>query len=193
MPPAGQLGFFDGPAAGPEPAPEPAAVPTHTPTPMPMPVSADQLEVPDASGARRILIECDGGARGNPGPAGIGAVVRDADSRQTVLTVSEYIGETTNNVAEYRALIEALTRMDRRGAEEVEVLADSLLVINQLKGRWRVKQPHLVPLHAQAKELLARYRRVTLRHIPREENTEADALVNEALDAERARRRAGSQ
>jgi len=93
------------------------------------------------------------------------------------------IGVATNNVAEYRALIAGLEAAAPFGARRVRVRADSLLVVQQLKGLWKVKQPHLRPLHEQARRLLARYADVDLRHVPREQNVDADALVNAALDA----------
>ena len=181
MPAHDQLAFgFAAPAAEPPPPAAPAAA-----------ARTDAAPEPAAPAINRLVMECDGGARGNPGPAAIGAVVRDCDTNEVVVTVSEYIGETTNNVAEYRALIEALTRSEPLGAAEVEVRADSLRVINQLKGLWKVKQAHLIPLHREAKTLLSRYRRTHLQHIPREENTAADALVNRALDARKEKRRPG--
>ena len=132
----------------------------------------------------RVLIYCDGGARGNPGPAAIGAVILDpATTPPTRLaTVSERIGSTTNNVAEYRALIAALEAARPFGASDVEVRADSMLVIEQVAGRWKVRQAHLRPLLAEARALLADYEHVELRHVPRERNVDADALVNAALD-----------
>ena len=132
-----------------------------------------------------IVIYCDGGARGNPGPAAIGAVVLDpaSDPPRRLATVSECIGETTSNVAEYRALIAGLRAAEPFGARVARVRADSKLVIEQLSGRWKVKADHLRPLLREARELLARYDEVDLQHVPREENADADALVNAALDA----------
>jgi ribonuclease HI len=131
-----------------------------------------------------LLIYCDGGARGNPGPAAIGAVVLDpsTDPPTRLATVSENIGVATNNVAEYRALIAALEAADEFPARGVRIRADSQLVVRQLQGRYRVKQPHLRPYFERARELLAKYENVELAHVRREENTEADALVNAALD-----------
>jgi ribonuclease HI len=134
---------------------------------------------------RTIRIFCDGGSRGNPGPAGIGAVVLDAtrEPPQLLASVSETIGIATNNVAEYTALIRGLETAAGYDAPRVEVRADSQLLIRQLEGRYRVKHAGLVPLHRRAQELLRSYRDVDLQHVRREENTEADALVNAALDA----------
>jgi ribonuclease HI len=132
-----------------------------------------------------LLIYCDGGARGNPGPAAIGAVVLDpsTDPPTRLATVSESIGVATNNVAEYRALIAALEAAREFPARGLRIRADSQLVVRQLQGRYRVKQPHLRPYFERARELLAAYESVELAHVRREENTEADALVNAALDA----------
>ncbi len=131
-----------------------------------------------------VLIFCDGGARGNPGPAAIGALVLDpaTDPPTRLATVSERIGVATNNVAEYRALIAGLHAAVPYGARVAHVRADSMLVIRQLQGAWRVKQPHLRPLHEEARALLAAYEVVDLAHVPREQNTDADLLVNAALD-----------
>lgn len=131
-----------------------------------------------------VLIYFDGGARGNPGPAAIGALVLDPASEppQRLATVSERIGEATNNVAEYRALIAGLEAAAATPARVAHVRGDSKLVIEQVAGRWRVKQPHLKPLHAEACALLARYDEIDLAHVRREQNVDADALVNAALD-----------
>jgi ribonuclease HI len=131
-----------------------------------------------------ILIYFDGGSRGNPGPAAIGALVFDTstDPPGRLATVSECIGVTTNNVAEYRALIAGLQAASATPARAAKVRGDSKLVIEQLAGRWKVKQPHLQPLHAQARALLDEYDEVDLAHVRREQNAEADALVNAALD-----------
>ena len=131
-----------------------------------------------------VVIYSDGGARGNPGPAAIGAVVLDPSTSPPtrLATVSECIGSATNNVAEYRALIAGLEAAREFPSRVVRVRADSMLVIEQLKGKWRVKQDHLRRLHARALGLLEDYQEVDLAHVPREENVEADALVNAALD-----------
>jgi ribonuclease HI len=132
-----------------------------------------------------LLLYCDGGARGNPGPAAIGAVVFDAtlDPPALLASVSEYIGTATNNVAEYKALIAGLEAVAHLHSRVIHVRADSLLVINQLRGRWKVKHANMLPLYAEARALLAAYDVVDLQHVPRAENAEADALVNAALDA----------
>jgi ribonuclease HI len=132
-----------------------------------------------------VVIYCDGGSRGNPGPAAIGAVVLDpsSDPPRLLATVSECIGITTNNVAEYRALIAGLEAAAPYRARRVRVRADSKLVVEQVKGAWKVKQPHLRPLLERARTLLAAYAEVDVGHVPRAENADADALVNAALDA----------
>jgi ribonuclease HI len=140
-----------------------------------------------ADGERRdeIVVYCDGGARGNPGPAAIGAVVVDPTTSPPtrLATVSERIGVTTNNVAEYRACIAGLEAARAFPSRAIRVRADSMLVVEQLMGRWRVKQAHLRPLREQALALLAGYEEVDIAHVRREQNADADALVNAALDA----------
>jgi ribonuclease HI len=132
-----------------------------------------------------LVVYADGGARGNPGPAAIGAVVLDpaTDPPAVVWSVGEVIGVATNNVAEYRALIAGLRAARDLGARSVDVRADSQLVIRQLEGAYRVKNAGLIPLHEEARDLLRQFDDVSLLHVRREENTAADALVNAALDA----------
>jgi ribonuclease HI len=140
---------------------------------------------PAGDGPAEIVISCDGGSRGNPGPAAIGAVVVDPSTvpPRRIATISERIGVTTNNVAEYRALIAGLRAAAPLGARRVVVNADSQLVVRQLRGEYRVRQAHLRPLFEEAKELLSAYDDVELRHVPRTRNADADALVNAALDS----------
>ena len=131
----------------------------------------------------KVIVEADGGSRGNPGPAGYGAVVW-SDDRATVLAeANEAIGVATNNVAEYRGLIAGLAAAARLGADQVAVFMDSKLVVEQMAGRWKVKHPDLVVLHAQARELASRFGHVRYSWIPREKNAHADRLANEAMDA----------
>jgi len=132
-----------------------------------------------------VEVHTDGGARGNPGPAAIGAIVADplTSPPTRLATVSERIGDATNNVAEYRAVIAGLEAAREHPARLLRLRADSMLVIRQLEGAWKVKQPHLKPLHARALELLREWPEVELAHVPRHENTDADLLVNAALDA----------
>ena len=131
-----------------------------------------------------VVVYFDGGARGNPGPAAIGAVVLDPSSTPpiTLASVSQRIGETTNNVAEYRALIAGLQAAARTPARAARIRGDSKLVIEQVAGRWKVRQEHLRPLLGRVRELLVGYESVDLAHVRRELNRDADALVNAALD-----------
>ena len=140
---------------------------------------------PPSSGVDVVEVFADGGARGNPGPAAIGAVVFDPTTSPPtrLATVSEHIGNATNNVAEYRAVIAGLEAAQPFGARLLRLRADSMLVIRQLEGAWKVKHAGLRPLHARARELLTNWPEVDLAHVPREQNTDADLLVNAALDA----------
>jgi ribonuclease HI len=139
----------------------------------------------DQRGVDDVTVYSDGGARGNPGPAAIGAVVLDtsSESPRPLASVSEAIGIATNNVAEYRALIAGLEAALPFRPRHLHVRADSLLVVNQLLGRWKVKHAGLRPLFEQARELLRRFEDVDLAHVRRGLNADADALVNAALDA----------
>lgn len=131
-----------------------------------------------------MIVYCDGGSRGNPGPAAIGAVVVDptVSPPRRLATVSERIGVTTNNVAEWRAVIAGIEAAARFRPRSVRLRADSQLVVRQLRGEYRVRQPHLRPLHERARRLLEQFDEVDVRHVPRDANAEADALVNAALD-----------
>jgi ribonuclease HI len=131
----------------------------------------------------RVVVYVDGGARGNPGPAGIGVVVTD-DAGNELDRANDFIGVATNNVAEYRALLLGLERARALGARDVEVVNDSQLVARQLTGEYRVKNADLRPLHASALAALEDFAGWSVRSVPREQNEIADALVNEALDAE---------
>jgi ribonuclease HI/probable phosphoglycerate mutase len=129
---------------------------------------------------KRLVIYTDGASRGNPGPAAIGVVIRDS-SGQVVTSISRYIGETTNNQAEYRAIVAALEEAIRLRAREVEINSDSELVVKQIKGQYRVKRPALKPLYRRVKELLGVFDSFSIDVIPREQNREADALANRAF------------
>ena len=133
---------------------------------------------------RRVIIEADGGSRGNPGPAGYGAVVRDADTGQLLTEVSGGLGSTTNNVAEYSGLIAGLRAAVKEGATAAEVRMDSKLVVEQMSGRWQVKQPHLRPLAGEAAGLARELGNVTYTWVPRARNAHADRLANEAMDTQ---------
>jgi len=130
----------------------------------------------------KLVVHVDGGARGNPGPAAIGIVVSGPDGG-VVEQLGEPIGATTNNVAEYRALLRGLERARALGADEVEVVGDSELVAKQINGQYKVKHAGLKPLHAQALQALGGFDRWRVRTVPRAQNAAADALVNAALDA----------
>ena len=130
-----------------------------------------------------VVVEADGGSRGNPGPAGYGAVVFDADHRTVLAERQASIGRATNNVAEYKGLIAGLTAAAELGADEVHVRMDSKLVVEQMSGRWQVKHADMIPLAAQARELAGRFRSVDYTWIPRAENAYADRLANAAMDA----------
>jgi ribonuclease HI len=129
-----------------------------------------------------LIAYCDGAARGNPGPAGIGAVVLDPDGT-IIAEIAEGIGIATNNVAEYRAAIAALRTCAELGARQVTLRADSKLLVEQLGGRWRVKNPTLIRLHGEARALLTAFDRVELEHVRRELNKLADRLANRGVDA----------
>ena len=138
---------------------------------------------------RRLIIRADGAARGNPGPAAAGAVLIDADSPDRydpdatpVGVVSRPLGVRTNNVAEYAAVVLALRLAERLGARDVELILDSNLIVEQLSGRWRVKNPGLQGLYREARERLESLERAVVRHEGRASNRAADALANLALD-----------
>ncbi|RDI32506.1 putative phosphoglycerate mutase [Rhodococcus sp. AG1013] len=134
----------------------------------------------------RVVVEADGGSRGNPGPAGYGAVVFDADRNRVLAERREFLGVATNNVAEYRGLVAGLTAARDLGAREVDVRMDSKLVVEQMSGRWKIKHPDMIPLAEQARTLAGSFARVTYTWIPRAENSHADRLANEAMDGEDA-------
>jgi len=123
----------------------------------------------------------DGAARGNPGPAGIGALLKSATG-EVLVAASAYLGEATNNVAEYQALLLGLTRALELGVRRIEVRADSELLIKQLRGEYRVKSPGLRPLFERAQALLQSFEQSRLVHVRREQNTEADRLANAGID-----------
>jgi broad specificity phosphatase PhoE/ribonuclease HI len=134
--------------------------------------------------SRRVIIEADGGSRGNPGPAGYGAVVRDADTGELLAEVSEGLGTATNNVAEYSGLIAGLRAAVKEDAQVAEARLDSKLVVEQMSGRWQIKQPHLRPLASEAAELARQVGDVKYTWVPRARNAHADRLANEAMDAQ---------
>jgi probable phosphoglycerate mutase len=129
-----------------------------------------------------VIVEADGGARGNPGPAGYGAVVCEASTGEVLVSRSGSVGITTNNVAEYSGLIAGLRAAAGLGAVSVEVRMDSRLVIEQMTGRWQIRNANLRPLAAQAAELVRHFDTAKFTWVPREQNTRADALANAAMD-----------
>jgi len=135
--------------------------------------------------ADRLLIHTDGAARGNPGPAGAGAVLRDAADGSLVAEIATFLGVRTNNYAEWTAVELALEEALAHGAAHVDLRLDSELVARQISGRYRVKHPDLKPIHARVMTLLARIGSYTVGHVPRELNREADRLSNVAIDQPR--------
>lgn len=129
----------------------------------------------------RLIIYTDGCSKGNPGPAGIGVLVFQENARSPLFVLSNKIGVTTNNQAEYKALIVALEYVVNIGAKEVEIRSDSELIVNQMNGSYRVKNAELKPLYMNAKKLAGLINNFSIRSIPREQNREADALANKAL------------
>lgn len=130
-----------------------------------------------------LIINTDGGARGNPGPAGIGLVIKN-ESSELLYEFGGYIGETTNNVAEYSALIKALEESVHLGGTDLKIQMDSELIVKQMTGIYKIKEPTLQGLAAQVIKLLKEFKSYSFVHVRREFNKEADALVNQALDAQ---------
>lgn len=144
---------------------------------------------------KHVRIYTDGGARGNPGPAGSGAVVKflheDGTEGEVLAAVHKYLGETTNNQAEYEAIILGLAKAKELGAQRVDLFMDSELAVKQLNGEYRVKNPGIAKKFLQVHNLLQGFQHVRIRHVPRERNREADALVNAAIDEHLKRRSSG--
>ncbi|HHT01389.1 MAG TPA: ribonuclease HI family protein [Firmicutes bacterium] len=130
---------------------------------------------------RELVLNTDGAARHNPGPAALGVVI--AENGQVIKTISEYVGETTNNVAEYLAVIRGLEEAMSLGAERVQIRSDSELLVKQINGQYKVKNEGLRPLYLLVKVLMEKFTEVSFLHINREQNKEADWLANKALDA----------
>lgn len=136
----------------------------------------------------KVVTYTDGGARGNPGPAASGIVVKD-ETGKTLSAFGVYLGIQTNNVAEYTALLEALKKAKELGATEVDCVLDSELVVKQMRGEYKVKEPTLQKLFIKVYNVAAGFKKVTYRHVMREKNKEADAEVNKILDAEEEKTR----
>jgi ribonuclease HI len=134
----------------------------------------------------KVRIYTDGGSRGNPGPAAAGVVVTDADTNQPLWRAGLFLGTATNNVAEYSGMISGLKQAVAMGATDVEVVSDSELMVRQMLGQYRVKNKGLAPLFAEATGLCQQLDKVQFRHVRRENNKEADRLVNLALDAKQS-------
>ena len=139
------------------------------------------LEPHDSPPAHYLVAHSDGGARGNPGPAGYGVVIKDESGRK-VAALSEYLGHQTNNFAEYQGLIAALEYALEHGPKALKLISDSELLVRQIKGVYKVKNATWQDLHARAKELSARLEGFSIGHALREHNQEADRLANEAMD-----------
>ncbi|NOJ96596.1 reverse transcriptase-like protein [Corallococcus sp. CA049B] len=168
---AGQLG------GGPREAEEPASRTASEST-----MQGIEVVTPAAGGAlNRVRVYSDGAARGNPGPAGAGAVLMNAEGA-VVARLGKFLGHQTNNYAEYMGLLIGLQHAKSLGAREVEVFADSELLIRQLGGKYQVKSPTLKPLFQEAQKLLATFGKVKLAHVPRAQNAEADEMSNRAID-----------
>lgn len=133
----------------------------------------------------RVSVHVDGGSRGNPGPAAAGVVVADKASAEVLYQAGLYLGKATSNVAEYRGLLAGLEAARRLGAAEVEVISDSELLVRQMNGQYRVRNETLQQLHSLAQGMAEGFRRCAFRHVPREQNTRADGLVNQALNLQR--------
>ena len=131
----------------------------------------------------KLTVNVDGGARGNPGAAAIGAVVRDSRG-EIVEERGERIGRATNNVAEYRALLLGIELAAAHGADQLELIGDSELIVRQVEGRYKVKDATMKELHGQVKEALEPFAEWSIHHVRREQNADADRLVNAALDGE---------
>jgi ribonuclease HI len=138
--------------------------------------------VSPGANARRILIYTDGAARGNPGPAGLGAILRDAATGEVLAELARFLGVRTNNYAEWTAVEDALQEALRLGATHVDLRMDSELVARQITGRYRVKHSDLKPIHASVMGMLRQLEGYTVGHVPRELNKDADRLSNVAID-----------
>lgn len=141
--------------------------------------------------SRKLIVETDGASRGNPGLAGAGVIIKD-EQGQTVETIQKFLGRSTNNQAEYQALIEGLTAVARHEPAEVTVRMDSELVIKQMNGIYRVRHPQIMPLYARAMEVAGKLPSVTFVHVPRERNPGADELANLAIDTRMIKNRGAS-
>ena len=147
----------------------------------PRPMAVAYIRVLALYFMKKLTIYTDGGARGNPGPGGIGGVIYDANKKK-LAEISEHIGHATNNQAEYKAVIAAMKKAKELGGQELEFYLDSELIVKQLKREYKVKNPDLAPLFLQIYNLEIGFKKVNFHHVPRERNKEADALANKAMD-----------
>ncbi len=131
----------------------------------------------------RVTIHVDGGARGNPGPAGAGVVITDTDDGEVIYEAGIFLGHATNNVAEYKGMLHGLEMAQTLNASQVELVSDSQLLVRQMIGQYKVKNAGLRPLFQQGKALANKFDTCSFRHVRREQNVLADALVNQAIDA----------
>ena len=129
----------------------------------------------------KLIIYCDGGSRGNPGPAGLGAVIYDED-KNILFEISEYLGVTTNNQAEYKGVLQAIKKAKELKAKELTFYLDSELIVKQMNGQYRVKNRDLIPLYMKIRKYVLEFQKVEFNHVRREYNKEADALANMAMD-----------
>ena len=136
---------------------------------------------PDSASGGEMVLHSDGASRGNPGPAGAGALLSRPDGSE-IARLTRYLGRTTNNVAEYQALVMGLGEAAARGASGIQVYMDSELIVRQLEGRYQVKSPQLKPLYEQARRLLGGFAQARVSHVPRGRNAVADELANLAID-----------
>jgi ribonuclease HI len=129
----------------------------------------------------KLIIYCDGGSRGNPGPAGLGVVIYD-ENKSKVFEISEFLGVTTNNQAEYKGVLQAIKKAQELKAKELIFYLDSELIVKQMKGQYRVKNKDLLPLYMEIRKYILEFQKVEFNHVRREYNEEADALANKAMD-----------
>ncbi|MFH1258799.1 MAG: ribonuclease HI family protein [Elusimicrobiota bacterium] len=131
---------------------------------------------------KELFINIDGAARGNPGPSGIGVVIKDKENK-IIAEINEYIGQATNNAAEYQALLRALEKADKMGANVLNIFSDSELMVKQYLGIYRTKDKKLVEFLNRAREIAKSFASIKIKHVPREQNKEADKLANIAINS----------
>lgn len=136
----------------------------------------------------KLIIYCDGGSRGNPGPAGLGAVIYDEDKNK-LFEISEFLGVTTNNQAEYKGVLQAIKKAKELKAKELTFYLDSELIVKQMNGQYRVKNRDLLPIYMEIRKHILEFQKVEFNHVRREYNKEADALANIAMDEHSPKKR----